>query len=59
MVFKWWRKLHAGLFDEPGLVAVTLTPMVAPQPSMGDQRCDGVIEVRLGKATMRIQGRPD
>jgi transposase len=59
MVFKWRRQLRAGLFDQPGLVAVTLAPMVPPQPGMSDQRCEGVIEIRLGNATMRIEGRPD
>jgi len=59
MVFKWRRQLRAGLFDQSGLVAVTLAPMLPPQPDVSGQRCDGVIEVRLGKATMRIEGRPD
>lgn len=59
MVFKWRRQLRAGLFDQPGLVAVTLASMVPPQLGLSDQRCDGVIEIRLGKATMRIEGRPD
>jgi transposase len=59
MVFKWRRQLRAGLFDQPGLVAVTLAPMVAPQPVVSDQRCEGMIEIRLGNATMRIEGRPD
>jgi transposase len=59
MVFKWRRQLRAGLLDHAGLVAVTLAPMVAPQPGVSDQRCDGVIEIRLGKATIRIEGRPD
>ncbi|WP_229412813.1 transposase [Massilia sp. Root335] len=59
MVFKWRRQLRAGVFDPPGLVAVTLAPIVPPRPVMSDQRCDGVIEIRLGKATMRIEGRPD
>ena len=57
MVFKWRRQLRAGLLDQPGLVAVALAPM-AP-PGVSDQRCDGVIEIRLGKVTMRIEGRPD
>jgi transposase len=59
MVFKWRRQLRAGVFDPPGLVAVTLAPMVPPRSGMSEQRCDGVIEVRLGKTTMRIEGRPD
>jgi transposase len=59
MVFKWRRELRAGLFDQSGLVAVTLAPMLPLQPDVRDQRCDGVIEVRLRKATMRIDGRPD
>lgn len=59
MVCKWRRQLRAGQFGQPGLVAVTVAPMVPPQPGMSDQRCDGVIEIQLGKATMRIEGRPD
>ena len=59
MVFKWRRQLRAGLFGQPGLIAVTLAPMALPQPDVSDQHCDGVIEIRLGKATMRIEGRPD
>lgn len=59
MVFKWRRHLRAGLFDQPGLLAVTLAPAVAPQHVMSDQRCEGVIEIRLGNVTMRIEGRPD
>jgi transposase len=59
MVFKWRRQLRAGLFDQPGLVAVTLAPIAPTQAGVSDQRCDGVIEIRLGKATMRIEGRPD
>ena len=59
MVFKWRRQLRAGLFDQPGLIAVTLAPTVAPQSVVSDQRSEGVIEIRLGNATMRIEGRPD
>lgn len=59
MVFKWRRQLRAGLFCQPGLVAVTLAPMASPQPGVSDQRCDGVIEIRLGKATVRVEGQPD
>ncbi|GGY86044.1 transposase [Pseudoduganella plicata] len=59
MVFKWRRQSRAGLFDQPGLVAVTLAPTIPPQLGVSDQRWDGVIEIRLTKATMRIQGRPD
>lgn len=57
MVFKWRRQLRAGLFGQPGLVAVTLAP--SPQPGVSDQHCDGLIEIWLGKATVRIEGRPD
>lgn len=59
MVFKWRRQLRAGLFDQPGLVAVTLAPQTPLQSGVSDVRCDGVIEIRLSKATMRIEGRPD
>ena len=59
MVFKWRRQLRAGLFDRPGLIAVALAPTVAPQSVVSDQRSEGVIEIRLGNATMRIEGRPD
>lgn len=59
MVFKWRRQLRAGLFDQPGLVAVTLAPTVPARPGVSDQRCDGVIEIRLANATIRIEGRPD
>lgn len=59
MVFKWRRQLRAGLFDQPGLVAVTLVPQTPLPSAVSDARCDGVIEIRLSKATMRIEGRPD
>jgi len=59
MVFKWRRQLRTGLFDQPGLVAVTLAPVIPPQLGVSDQRCEGVIEIRLGNATVRIEGRPD
>jgi transposase len=59
MVFKWRRQLRAGLFDQPGLVAVTLAPLAPAHSGMSDQRCDGVIEIRLVKATIRLEGRPD
>lgn len=59
MVFKWRRQLRAGLLDQAKLVAVTLAPMVSAQPGVSHQRCEGVIEIRLDKATMRIEGRPD
>lgn len=59
MVFRWRRQLRAGLFDQPGLVAVALAPMAPPQSGVSDQRCDGVIEIRLGNATIHVEGRPD
>lgn len=59
MVFKWRRQLRAGLFDEAKLVAVTVAPMGLSQSGVSDRRCEGVIEIRLGKATMRIEGCPD
>ena len=59
MVFKWRRELRAGQFDQAGLIAVTLAPIAPAQPGVSDQRCDSVIEIRLGKATVRIEGRPD
>lgn len=59
MVFKWRRELRAGQFDQAGLVAVTLAAMAPAQLDVSDQRCDGVIEIRLGTATMRIEGRSD
>jgi len=33
--------------------------MAPAQSGVSDQRCDGVIEIRLSTATMRIEGRPD
>lgn len=59
MVFKWRRQLRAGLFGQTGLVAVTVAPPVPTHCGVSDLRCDGVIEIRLGKATVRIEGRPD
>lgn len=59
MVFKWRRQLRAGLLDQGKLIAVTVAPMALTQPGVSDQHCEGVIEIRLGKATMRIEGRPD
>jgi transposase len=59
MVFKWRRQLRAGLLDQGKLIAVTVAPMALTQPGVSDQRREGVIEIRLGKATMRIEGRPD
>ncbi len=59
MVFKWRRQLRAGLVDQPGLVAVTLAPTVPSQAGVSDQCCNGVIEIGLGKVTVRIEGRPD
>ena len=59
MVFKWRRQLRAGLLDQAKLVAVTVAPMALSQPGVSDQRCEGVIGIRLGKATIRIEGRPD
>lgn len=59
MVFKWRRQLRAGLLGQPELVAVTVVPTVPMQSGVSDPRCDGVIEIRLGKVTVRIEGRPD
>ena len=59
MVFKWRRQLRAGQLDQGKLVAVTVAPTMPLQPGVSDQRCEGVIEIRLGKAMMRIEGRPD
>lgn len=59
MVFKWRRQLRAGLLDQAKLVAVTVAPMGLSQPGVSVQRWEGVIEIRLGDATMRIEGRPD
>ncbi len=59
MVFRWRRQLRAGLFEQSGLVAVTVAPPAPTQFGVSDPHCGGVIEIRLGKATVRIEGRPD
>lgn len=59
MVFKWRRQLRAGLFDRRGLIAATLAPTVPSQAGVSEECCIGVIEIGLGKITVRIEGCPD
>ncbi len=59
MVFKWRRQLRAGLLDQVGLLPVTLAPALPVQTSGNDQCCGGVIEIRLGAAVVRVEGRAD
>ncbi len=59
VVFKWRRQLRAGLLDQAKLVPVALLPIAPAQPGVSHQRCEGVIQIGLGKATIRIEGHPD
>jgi transposase len=58
MVFKWRRELRAGRLDG----ATALLP-VSVTPNGLQKQCksaiDGVIEIRLGAALVRIEGAPD
>lgn len=57
MVFKWRRELRAGLLeDSPAMIPVAVAPQPSPPPA---QVATGVIEIRIGAAQVRIEGRPD
>ena len=58
MVFKWRRELRAGLLDRAtALLPVSLTS--TRSPDRAKTPADGVIEVRIGTAVVRIEGAPD
>jgi transposase len=58
MVFKWRRDLRAGRLDG----ATALLPVSVTPNGFQDQcksAADGVIEIRIGTAVVRIEGAPD
>jgi transposase len=58
MVFKWRRELRAGRLDGAGaLPPVSVTPNRSLEQSKS--AVDGVIEIRIGAAAVRIEGAPD
>jgi transposase len=58
MVFKWRRELRAGRLDgDTALLPVSVTPHRSLEPSKS--AVDGVIEIRIGAAVVRIEGTPD
>jgi transposase len=58
MVFKWRRELRAGLLDRvTALLPVSLTS--TRSPDQAKTAADGVIEIRIGAALVRIEGAPD
>jgi transposase len=58
MVFKWRRDLRAGRLD---CTAALLPVSVVPSQSREQSKltADGVIEIRVGAAVVRIEGAPD
>jgi transposase len=58
MVFKWRRELRAGRLDSAtALLPVSVTPN---RPlAQSKSAADGVIEIRIGAAVVRIEGAPD
>jgi transposase len=58
MVFKWRRELRAGRLDSAAaLLPVSVTPNRPPDQSK--TAADGVIEIRIGAALVRIEGAPE
>lgn len=58
MVFKWRRDLRAGRLEgAPALLPVSVTPNVPLGQSTS--AVDGMIEIRIGAAVVRIEGAPD
>lgn len=55
MLFRWRRQLKAGLLDQAELVPVTLA-QTSPLKGLDGT---GVIEIRIGEAAVRIEGKPD
>jgi transposase len=55
MLFRWRRQLKAGLLDQAELVSVTLA-QTSPLKGLDGT---GVIEIRIGEAAVRIEGKPD
>lgn len=56
MLFRWRRQLMAGQLEQAELMPVTLAQ--APPFSKGLDSA-GVIEIRIGEAAVRIEGKPD
>jgi transposase len=58
MVFKWRRDLRAGRLDgATALLPVSVTPNAPLEQSTS--AVDGMIEIRIGAAVVRIEGAPD
>ena len=69
MVFKWRRDLRAGLFDDAAQTPTALLPVVLgrapvaalpkPMPSPRDKVPEGMIEIEIADAIVRVRGDVD